>query len=69
MSADPSFKGSTMGKGSSSAPAPDPQIGAAALKQAETGEKWLEFATDAFAVSQVRQKELDALTTKVTQQQ
>lgn len=58
-----------MGKSSNSAPAPDPQIGAAALKQAETGEKWLEFATDAFAVSQVRQKELDALTTKVTEQQ
>ncbi|MGV1752793.1 tail fiber domain-containing protein [Agrobacterium sp. CG674] len=69
MSADPYFKGSTMGKSSNSAPAPDPQIGAAALKQAETGEKWLEFATDAFAVSQVRQKELDALTTKVTEQQ
>ncbi|UXS01096.1 tail fiber domain-containing protein [Agrobacterium tumefaciens] len=58
-----------MGKGSSSAPGPDPQIGAAALKQAETGEAWLAFAQDAFAVSQDRQKELDALTTKVTEQQ
>lgn len=58
-----------MGKGSSSAPDPDPQIGAAALKQAETGEAWLAFAKDAFAVSQDRQKELDALTTKVTEQQ
>lgn len=58
-----------MGKGSSSAPAPDPQIGAAALKQAETGEQWLSFAKDAFAVSQDRQKELDALTTRVQEQQ
>jgi hypothetical protein len=59
-----------MGKGSSSsAPDPDPNIGKAALKQAETGEAWLKFAESAFEVSQDRQKELDALTTKVTQQQ
>ena len=58
-----------MGKGSSSAPAPDERIGAAALKQAETGEQWLSFAKDAFAVSQDRQKELDALTTRVQEQQ
>ncbi|ASV44781.1 virion structural protein [Agrobacterium phage Atu_ph08] len=58
-----------MGKGSTSAPAPDPQIGAAALKQAETGEAWLSFARDAFAVSEERQKELDALTNRVTEQQ
>ncbi|WP_296100363.1 tail fiber domain-containing protein [uncultured Agrobacterium sp.] len=58
-----------MGKSSNSAPAPDPQIGAAALMQAKTGEAWLGFAKDAFAVSQERQKELDALTTKVTEQQ
>ena len=58
-----------MGKGSSSAPAPDAKIGEAALKQAETGEAWLGFARDAFAISQDRQKELDDLTTKVTQQQ
>lgn len=58
-----------MGKSSNSAPAPDPNIGVAALKQAETGEQWLSFAKDAFAVSQDRQKELDALTTRVTEQQ
>lgn len=56
-------------KGGSSAPDPDPKIGEAALKQAETGEQWLSFAKDAFAVSQDRQKELDALTTRVTEQQ
>ncbi len=53
-----------MGKGSSSAPAPDPKIGEAALKQAQTGEDWLSFARDAFAVSEVRQKELDDLTNR-----
>ncbi len=58
-----------MGKGSSSAPDPDPNIGRAALMQAETGEKWLSFAKDAFSVSQDRQKELDALTKQVTTQQ
>lgn len=56
-------------KGGSSAPAPDPNIGVAALKQAETGEQWLGFAKDAFAVSTERQKELDALTNKVTELQ
>lgn len=58
-----------MSKSAGSAPSPDPNIGKAALQQAETGEKWLSFATDAFKVSQERQKELDALTTKVTNQQ
>jgi hypothetical protein len=58
-----------MGKSSNSAPAPDPQIGKAALMQAQTGENWLAFAKDAFAVSEGRQKELDALTNKITEQQ
>ncbi|MCL7999975.1 tail fiber domain-containing protein [Brucella sp. 21LCYQ03] len=58
-----------MGKGSSSAPDPDPNIGRAALKQAETGEQWLAFSKESFAVSQERQKELDALTKRVTEQQ
>lgn len=58
-----------MGKSTSSAPEPDERIGQAALKQAETGEKWLSFAQDAFAVSQDRQAELDALTTRVQEQQ
>jgi len=58
-----------MGKGGSSAPAPDPNIGKAALKQAETGEQWLSFAKDAFKVSTERQADLDALTKQVTEQQ
>ncbi|MDA4845958.1 tail fiber domain-containing protein [Hoeflea poritis] len=53
-------------KGGSSAPAPDPNIGRAALKQAETGEAWLTFAKEAFQVSTERQAELDALTKEVT---
>lgn len=56
-------------KGSSSAPAPDPKIGEAALLQAQTGQEWLGFARDAFAVSNERQAELDALTKQVTEMQ
>lgn len=55
-----------MGKGSSKAPSPDPNIGRAALLQAETGEHWLAFAKGAFDVSTERQAELDALTKQVT---
>ncbi|WP_432475294.1 tail fiber domain-containing protein (plasmid) [Brucella anthropi] len=58
-----------MGKGSSSAPDPDPNIGKAALKQAETGEQWLSFAKDQFAISNERQAELDALTKRVSELQ
>lgn len=54
-----------MGKSSSPAPQPDPQIGKAALLQAETGKEWLGFAREAFAVSEARQQELDALTREV----
>ena len=57
------------GKGGSSAPAPDKNIGIAALKQAETGEDWLKFAEQQFAVGNERQKAIDALTNKVTQAQ
>lgn len=56
-------------KGSSSAPAPDPKIGEAALLQAKTGQEWLGFAKDAFAVSNERQAELDALTKQVSEMQ
>lgn len=51
------------------APSPDPKIGEAALKQAETGENWLKFATEAFEVSNERQAELDALTKQVSELQ
>jgi hypothetical protein len=58
-----------MGKSSSSAPAPDPNIGAAALKNAQLGEEWLKFARDQFDVGNVRQEELDELTQRVIEQQ
>ena len=58
-----------MGKGSSSAPAPDPNIGRAALMQAETGQQFLDFSKEAWKVSNDRQAELDALTKRVTEQQ
>ena len=57
------------GKGGSSAPAPDPQIGEAALKQAQLGEDWLDFAKEQFAVGNERQVEIDALSKKVTESQ
>lgn len=52
--------------GGSSAPAPDPNIGRAAMKQAETGQQWLDFAKEQFAVGNERQAEIDALTKEVT---
>jgi len=55
--------------GGSDAPAPDPNIGKAALMQAQTGEKWLQFAKDQFAVGNERQEKIDALTGQVTQAQ
>lgn len=58
-----------MSKGGSKAPDPDPKIGEAALLQAETGVEWLNFAKDAFAISNERQAELDALTEEVTRRQ
>ncbi|MFN4168121.1 MAG: tail fiber domain-containing protein [Pannonibacter phragmitetus] len=58
-----------MGKSAPSAPAPDPLIGAAALKQAETGEQWLSFSKDAFAASEARLAEIDALTKEVSRRQ
>lgn len=57
------------GKGGGSAPAPDPQIGAAALKNAQTGEDWLKFAKEQFAVGNERQEDMDALTNRVIDQQ
>lgn len=54
------------GKGGKKAPAPDPQIGQAALKQAQLGEDWLAFAKDQFAVGNQRQEKIDQLTSEVT---
>ena len=57
------------GGGGSSAPAPDPQIGQAAVMQAQTGQDWLNFAKEQFAVGNERQAVIDELTGKVTEAQ
>ena len=57
------------GKGGGSAPAPDPNIGAAAMKNAEVGEQWLGFAKEQFSVGNERQQNLDALSESVIKQQ
>jgi len=56
-------------KGGGSAPSPDPRIGEAALKEAELGEDWLNFAQEQFKTSTERQKEQDKLANEVTQNQ
>lgn len=61
--------GGGKGGGGSSAPAPDKNIGIAALKQAETGQQWLEFAKEQFEVGNKRQEGIDELSKKVTDTQ
>jgi hypothetical protein len=55
--------------GGGSAPAPDPQIGQAALMNAKTGEDWLGFAKDTYATAQERQKPIDQLSLDISNQQ
>lgn len=47
----------------------DPNIGKAAMKQAELGEDWLKFSQEQFGVANERQKEQDKIANEVTQQQ
>ena len=47
----------------------DPNVGKAAMKQAELGEDWLKFAQEQFGVANERQKEQDKIANEVTQQQ
>lgn len=47
----------------------DPNVGKAAMKQAELGEDWLKFANEQFGVANERQKEQDKIANEVTQQQ
>ncbi|NTE96677.1 tail fiber domain-containing protein [Agrobacterium tumefaciens] len=58
-----------MGKKSSKAPAPDPQIGAAALAEAELGKEWLALSREQFAISEKRQAETDAMAREVSASQ
>jgi len=56
-------------KGGSKAPDPDPQIGEAALMNAQLGRDWLEFAKEQFGIANERQAEIDELTKQIGQQQ
>lgn len=58
-----------MGGGGSSAPQPDPMIGIAAMKTAQTGADFLNLMKDQYGVYNERQKGVDALTSQVTQSQ
>ncbi len=59
-----------MGKGGGgSAPSPDPQIGRAAMMQAQTGQDMLDFSMKAYEDSMKRQDVTDALGNEVTKQQ
>ncbi|HEY8354290.1 MAG TPA: tail fiber domain-containing protein [Methylophilaceae bacterium] len=51
------------------APKPDPNIGKAALENAELGREWLSFAREQFDIANERQAELDELTKLIGQQQ
>ena len=55
--------------GGGSAPSPDPQIGQAALANVQLGEDWLDFAKEQFTAGNIRQEDMDALTTAVIDQQ
>lgn len=57
------------GKGGSSAPSPDPNIGIAALKQAEIGEKSLDFWAEQMDVANKRQDAQDKIANEVTANQ
>lgn len=63
------FGGGKGGRGGGRAPGPDPQIGQAALMQAETGQQWLDFAKGQFAVGNERQKGIDEISNKVANSQ
>lgn len=56
-------------KGGGSAPAPDPNVGKAALENIKLGKDWLSFAKDQFKVGNARQAKVDALSDQVTRQQ
>lgn len=61
--------GGGKGGGGGSAPTPDPNIGIAALKNAQIGEDWLSFAREQFTAGNIRQEDMDALTNEVITQQ
>lgn len=56
-------------KNQASAPEPDPNIGKAAMKQAELGEDYLAMMREQYGVANARQAEQDKLAKQVTEQQ
>lgn len=56
-------------KGGGSAPAPDPNVGKAALENVKLGKDWLSFAKEQFEVGNQRQANVDSLSNQVTLQQ
>jgi hypothetical protein len=60
-----------MGKGSktSVSTAPDPAVGAAAMKEAELGQDWLAESKKQYQIANVRQDKLDAISNEVSAQQ
>lgn len=58
-----------MGGGGQKTPQADPNIGYAALMNAQLGGEWLSIAREQFGVANARQAKLDALNEKVTNQQ
>lgn len=57
-----------MGK-SSKVPSPDPNIGRAALMEAQLGQEFLKFTKEQYEVSNARNDKLDELSQRVTEQQ
>lgn len=57
------------GGGGGSAPSPDPNIGKAAMKNAQLGQDWLNFSKQQMTVSNARQAKIDNLSNRVTEQQ
>jgi len=55
-----------MGSSAPKAPKPDPKIAKALQAQVNLGNDYLSFAKEQFAVSQERQKSIDALTTEIS---
>jgi hypothetical protein len=54
--------------GGGDAPEADPNVGIAAMKSAEMGEKWYEFASKIYEESKPRQAQMDGLTTELARQ-
>mgnify|MGYP005840504751 CR=1 FL=1 len=66
---DPKHDNLMFKKGGGDAPSPDPNVGKAALKNAQVGEDWLKFAEEQFEVANERQQDIDKITKRIGEQQ